>query len=470
MGGSTNTPGPASLKEGPDPASRLLVLTRLEAIEARISKLDAPRTENSVKDPWWRKGTFVVLLGSLATVGIPIATAVGGAISGILESQRMMLQLEHDIVREHLNAVLTQPIGEEGHLRRIRFMERFRADQDTDVGAFEGMFSSGLTWKLGEWAKNEHDAYSAFLERETQEISERIIDAEIEHSRRTRRLATAEKLQLEWAVDPDRNHVQRHAKPELVKIEKRIEDQISQLRDAKDDSEEAAQTLRDRWAKLRLAYEADNRTPSVSPSEDFFEDLVKRCDLSNVIFDEFKCLAMAEEAYERTISGQSSEVHHYTEISTETYNRLCERDVARACSMVGKLHRLGHLKANGDEKTRMAKAADYYQKACDAGDPDGCNGLGWRHYNINGGRDHNPERARELFERACNFGDWNGCDSLGTYYVETASQTAKGKDQDDLIARAKRAYSDACSRREMRGCVNLLNLIAGRQINHYRRP
>jgi hypothetical protein len=158
------------------PETRLLLLDRLETIEARLAKLDAPKQDAKANEPWWRKGTFVVLLGGLATVGIPIATAIGNAISGILESQRMMLTLEHEIVKEHLNAVLGQPIGAEAHLRRVRFLEQLGAS-DSESSSPRGLFSSGLTTHLGKWAKNEHQIFSGFLDREAIEVQSRLLSS-----------------------------------------------------------------------------------------------------------------------------------------------------------------------------------------------------------------------------------------------------------------------------------------------------
>lgn len=453
---------------------RLLLLERLESIESRIAKLDNTRADTTAagknrdnESPWWRKGTFVVLLGGLATFGVPMATAIGGALAGVMESQRMMLTLEHEIVKEHLNAVLSQPIGGDAHVRRIQFLRKFRSDTTLERGLLKDLFTSGLTSKLGDWASNEYDTYFKFLDKEVTELHNKIIDAEIELAKRIRALSEAKKLQLEWQVDPDRN---RGSSKELVSVQNRLDDLISDFQNALEEGKASVLGLRTRWGEIDLIYKADNRSPHLMLSDDFFDDLSASCSVKDVVFDESRCLALGEEAYERSIAPGSGDKTTYQKTSVEIFSALCTRNVAYACSMIGRSYRLGQS-VTTDERGNMAVAADLYEKSCTLGDSNGCNGLGWRLYRGEG-RARDPAKARALFEKACQQGNWNGCDSLGTFYVESAEAKSglKDKERKENRVKAQRAFSDACSRKEVRGCINLLNLLAGATSNHFRRP
>lgn len=84
----------------------------------------------------------------------------------------------------------------------------------------------------------------------------------------------------------------------------------------------------------------------------------------------------------------------------------CAARVATACT------KLGDARLDGDP----AFAAAAYERACDAGDPAGCFGLGFVLASDAPGAPHDPPRARALFARACDAGATNACSMLGLAY------------------------------------------------------
>jgi TPR repeat protein len=100
-------------------------------------------------------------------------------------------------------------------------------------------------------------------------------------------------------------------------------------------------------------------------------------------------------------------------------------------------NRLGANYANGEGVPQdYAKAANYYQKACDADFPLGCSNLGA--LSARGqGLAKDDKKAATLFRRACDMGDALGCVNLGMVY-----ESGAGIQSDPVKARA--AYKKAC--------------------------
>jgi TPR repeat protein len=103
-------------------------------------------------------------------------------------------------------------------------------------------------------------------------------------------------------------------------------------------------------------------------------------------------------------------------------------------------HRLDDLK-------RYDEAAPLYQKACDAGEMDGCANLGVM-YTRGLGVAQDYEHGRKLTQLACGAGNMDGCTGLGRLY-----QTGKGVPLDN--AQARSVYEKVCDSGKMIGCFDL---------------
>jgi hypothetical protein len=102
----------------------------------------------------------------------------------------------------------------------------------------------------------------------------------------------------------------------------------------------------------------------------------------------------------------------------------------------------------------QARAIPFFEKACQAGEPVGCTGLGTANFDGQGGLPKNYERAVELLGPACEKGVPRACRKLGDGY-----NLGRGVKKDQV--RARDLYQRACDGGEQRGCYMLgLGLIA----------
>jgi TPR repeat protein len=135
----------------------------------------------------------------------------------------------------------------------------------------------------------------------------------------------------------------------------------------------------------------------------------------------------------------------------EAYNiwlAACEKGDAESCNGVGYLY-------NNDYgvKQNYQKAADYYKKACDLGYGHGCNNLGilYRFEFKNG------KKGVELYALACDKKDGNGCFNLAhEHYIGVYAS----KD----IAKAKTLFDKACSLGDRNGCEEAKQLNEGKTL------
>jgi len=114
----------------------------------------------------------------------------------------------------------------------------------------------------------------------------------------------------------------------------------------------------------------------------------------------------------------------------------------RACNSAGYLYDEGLGVAQD-----LARAHEFFTRACDGGDLDGCNNLGGLYFSGRGvSQDY--ARAHEFYTRVCDRGEMNGCNNLGFLY-----HNGLGAAQD--YARAGELFTRACDGGDMFGCNNL---------------
>lgn len=115
---------------------------------------------------------------------------------------------------------------------------------------------------------------------------------------------------------------------------------------------------------------------------------------------------------------------------------------------------------NGEEK----KAAEYWQKACDQSNFEGCGNLGYlyeRNWHI--GRDLG--KAQQLYEKACNGGYLLGCSNLASLFYEDVQYSddnvAKGK-----VKKAVDLWESACNKGLGVSCYLLGNVYLTGAFGH----
>ncbi len=120
----------------------------------------------------------------------------------------------------------------------------------------------------------------------------------------------------------------------------------------------------------------------------------------------------------------------------------CDKGQPASCARLARLMAKG--KAGSPEP---AKAAQLFDKACQADQGDACSDLGI-HYMQGSGVAADPGRALKLFEKACQVGEANGCFNLGNLYYQ-----GQGTTQDR--AKAFALFQQACNAGKPAGCINV---------------
>ncbi len=100
------------------------------------------------------------------------------------------------------------------------------------------------------------------------------------------------------------------------------------------------------------------------------------------------------------------------------------------------------------EETR---AIPFFEKACKAGDPRGCTGLGTANFDGNGGLSKSYERAVELLDPACAKGVLRACRKVANCY-------AFGWGTQKDVRHARELWERACDGGEARACHHLGNM------------
>jgi TPR repeat protein len=108
---------------------------------------------------------------------------------------------------------------------------------------------------------------------------------------------------------------------------------------------------------------------------------------------------------------------------------------------------------NGVEKD-FTRAAGFYSRACNQGDADGCNLLGFMYETGLFGLAKNYSQAIELYSKACNAGNPNGCEGLGSIYG-----LGEGVQRDER--KAEMFDLEACNKGSAGSCVSVAEIHEG---------
>jgi hypothetical protein len=103
------------------------------------------------------------------------------------------------------------------------------------------------------------------------------------------------------------------------------------------------------------------------------------------------------------------------------------------------------------DSKRYEEARPLFQKACDGGNMDGCNSLGFL-YLEGHGLPKDYLQARLFFQKACDGGDMGGCNNVGWLYQE-----GQGLPKDYVQARL--FFQKACDKGALKACTNLGSLF-----------
>ena len=116
-----------------------------------------------------------------------------------------------------------------------------------------------------------------------------------------------------------------------------------------------------------------------------------------------------------------------------SYEEQCSQGKGKYCSLLGRYYEKGE---NGYTKN-YSEAIEFYRKACNLNNGDGCNDLGFL-YARGKGVDKNDIIALYLIEKSCNLNFAIGCFNLGSIYYD-----GKGVSQD--YQKGKSFFNKACN-------------------------
>ncbi|HTJ44649.1 MAG TPA: tetratricopeptide repeat protein [Kofleriaceae bacterium] len=171
---------------------------------------------------------------------------------------------------------------------------------------------------------------------------------------------------------------------------------------------------------------------------------------------EAACLAVAS-AYARGAGVVTNSAK-----AKDMYSALCDKGVSSACVQLGSIL--------GDEG-KNEQAVTLYQRACDDGDAQGCNAVGFAHYTAQGAR-WDVVAAAKGYQKACDLGEAVGCSNVGELYEYGIAYAKDPK-------KAYEYYGKGCTPSEDVGCGRLARFYASgtggaqkdvdRAIKEYRR-
>lgn len=130
--------------------------------------------------------------------------------------------------------------------------------------------------------------------------------------------------------------------------------------------------------------------------------------------------------------------------ATDYYQRACNLDFQRACSVYGRFLSTGTPDISQDQ----VKAAALFRTACEQNDPGGCQNLAEASYRGEGIA-KNESEAAALFKKACELG------ALAENCFNYGLMREKGIGVDADAAEAIEYYRKACTRKSESGCTNL---------------
>lgn len=120
-------------------------------------------------------------------------------------------------------------------------------------------------------------------------------------------------------------------------------------------------------------------------------------------------------------------------ISLQEDSKKCDEGEIEICLVLGEMF----FKGKGVSKD-LAKAREFFQKACDAGDTQTC-----KKYELT----QDTSKFKAILQKACDSGNQNACPKLGELYFSESKNTSKDK--------AKELYQKACDLGSANGCYEL---------------
>lgn len=120
-------------------------------------------------------------------------------------------------------------------------------------------------------------------------------------------------------------------------------------------------------------------------------------------------------------------------ISLQEDSKKCDEGETEICLVLGEMF----FKGEGVSKD-LAKAREFFQKACDAGDISTC-----KKYELT----QDTSKFKAILQKACDSGNQNACPRLGELYFGESKNTSKDK--------AKELYQKACDLGSANGCYEL---------------
>jgi len=129
------------------------------------------------------------------------------------------------------------------------------------------------------------------------------------------------------------------------------------------------------------------------------------------------------------------------------YDIACHKQLGDACQNLGMIYAQGlHNKRKSDNH----KAALFFKKACDYGDPKGCHALGI-FYDSGKGVVKNAKQAVKYYQKACIKDDYRACSNLAVmYYQGTGVKKHAGK--------SATLFKKGCDGGYKKGCKQLKSL------------
>lgn len=126
----------------------------------------------------------------------------------------------------------------------------------------------------------------------------------------------------------------------------------------------------------------------------------------------------------------------------QEYSKKCDEGETNTCVLLGKAFLDGYMrvwdKAGIDIDTDTAKAREFLQKACDAGEIEIC-----KRYELT----QDMSKFKAILQKSCELGNVEACPKLGKLYFEEAENADKDK--------AKDLYQKACDLNYADGCYKL---------------
>lgn len=448
--------GPVGLDTGDQcvPSAFEEMARRVEALERRLGDGGELKGELDSSPRWWHQWLSVAGITAIIGASVPATSAVNGCAS----TRKALLESEHQIAKDHLEAALQKSVTDEDHLRHVRFLRKLKRFRS---GAFWDTFvdpSAGITDNLADWADDEYRQYFEHLNLRVEDLVER-------HNRLLAQEARLERLLLvdegwlgqeepKWTLGKEaRKNPERVRK--LLEARESVQQIIGERETELEDIQVERLALEDRWSEIRVVYDLDpDREPPRTPAPDARTMLQAACSASTPDLE--ACVELGEQHWARALHQWHVADYSLTQ-AVALFRKACEGDDYYGCALYGRALEKGM----GAERD-LEKAVKLLDNGCVHNSAPACNSLGWRYLKEEvpppAGKDAEGA-ASESFTKSCSLGYMNGCDSVGTLFQRQGELEA---------AEAKFRY--ACKRQEIRACINLASILAGKEPDSFSRP